>query len=279
MANSSRREELPTWVCENQQSLTLRIVAIYLQVRFLAKRMRERAVSPVISVILMVAVTVILASVVSVFGLGLGEGLSNPAPSANFGYEVLDNGDIQVTHESGTTLNGDQLRFAGAALEKTSFGGISEWSGNVESGDSATVDVRGGETLQLIWQSPNGDSTATLAEYDVPDDVGPTASIGSITANDGEMKITVNNIQFSRVGDGEIDYEVTQKRVTTVRGRQRTSIKKYTDSWTDEGNEDVGTNRISDGDEITVIVYEKGKSTKLDSATCTVGSPEPSKAC
>ena len=90
-------------------------------------RSAEDAVSPVISAILMVAITVILAAVVSVFALGLVESVDSTGPTASFEFEVLDTGDIAVTHASGNTLNGDQLRFAGAALEQTSIGSITEW--------------------------------------------------------------------------------------------------------------------------------------------------------
>ncbi|MEF8976197.1 MAG: type IV pilin N-terminal domain-containing protein, partial [Halapricum sp.] len=44
----------------------------------------DDAVSPVIGVILMVAITVILAAVIATFVLGLGESVSNTAPQANF---------------------------------------------------------------------------------------------------------------------------------------------------------------------------------------------------
>ncbi len=44
----------------------------------------DRAVSPVIGVILMVAITVILAAVIGTFVLGLGDSLGDTAPQASF---------------------------------------------------------------------------------------------------------------------------------------------------------------------------------------------------
>ena len=44
----------------------------------------DRAVSPVIGVILMVAITVILAAVIGTFVLGLGDQLGDTAPQASF---------------------------------------------------------------------------------------------------------------------------------------------------------------------------------------------------
>ena len=49
----------------------------------------ERAVSPVIGVILMVAITVILAAVIGTFVLGLGDRVSQSAPQASFSLMML----------------------------------------------------------------------------------------------------------------------------------------------------------------------------------------------
>lgn len=47
----------------------------------------SRAVSPVIGVILMVAITVILAAVIGTFVLGLGDQVSESAPQANLQFD------------------------------------------------------------------------------------------------------------------------------------------------------------------------------------------------
>ena len=47
----------------------------------------DRAVSPVIGVVLMVAITVILAAVLGTFALGLGD-TRDPAPQASFSTMV-----------------------------------------------------------------------------------------------------------------------------------------------------------------------------------------------
>jgi flagellin-like protein len=48
----------------------------------------EQAVSPVIGVILMVAITVILAAVIGTFVLGLGDQVQNTTPQASFGFDT-----------------------------------------------------------------------------------------------------------------------------------------------------------------------------------------------
>lgn len=230
----------------------------------------ERGVSPVIGVIMMAAIAVILGSIVSVYGLGIAEGLSSPAPSANFEFEVLDDGDVQATHAGGETLNGGQLRFAGAAHEKTSFGGITEWSGSdVRAGDSATVNVKGGQTLRLIWQSPERDRTATLAEYDVPDDVDPIASIGSIEAKADESTVEVKNITFSRVSDGTVSVVVSKRigiraNTDTDSSEISTSGSNFTATGLSESRRRSAT--------IKVWVYEtNGKSIEITNRAVPVG--------
>jgi flagellin-like protein len=56
----------------------------------------ERAVSPVIGVILMVAITVILAAVIGTFVLGLGSSQSSNA-SASVSFDKKASGDVEAT--------------------------------------------------------------------------------------------------------------------------------------------------------------------------------------
>ncbi len=48
------------------------------------------AVSPVIGVTLMVAITVILAAVIGSFVLNLGQGIQQTAPQASFGFDYTN---------------------------------------------------------------------------------------------------------------------------------------------------------------------------------------------
>jgi len=82
----------------------------------------ERAVSPVIGVILMVAITVILAAVIATFVLGLGEQVGSSAPQATFQFNqdnVTYNDSagntnaatqVVITHQGGATIEGEDLR-------------------------------------------------------------------------------------------------------------------------------------------------------------------------
>jgi len=64
----------------------------------------DRAVSPVIGVILMVAITVILAAVIGTFVLGLGDQVSNTTPQATISAEGVSDGYITLSHGGGDTL-------------------------------------------------------------------------------------------------------------------------------------------------------------------------------
>ena len=69
----------------------------------------DRAVSPVIGVILMVAITVILAAVIGTFVLGLGDSLGDNQPSAQL--SVTASGDELVfDHNGGDRIETETLR-------------------------------------------------------------------------------------------------------------------------------------------------------------------------
>ena len=72
----------------------------------------DRAVSPVIGVILMVAITVILAAVIGTFALELGD-TNDPGPTAQFSTEIVDGGSktrLTLTHEGGDPIHSDRAR-------------------------------------------------------------------------------------------------------------------------------------------------------------------------
>jgi len=71
----------------------------------------ERGVSPVIGVILMVAITVILAAVIGTFVLNLGGSVSQNASAG----VTVDNGDVTVT-SLGPNTNGVYCTASGASV-------------------------------------------------------------------------------------------------------------------------------------------------------------------
>ena len=69
----------------------------------------DRAVSPVIGVILMVAITVILAAVIGTFVLGLGDSLGDSQPTAQLSADATA-GELTIEHGGGDTIPANELR-------------------------------------------------------------------------------------------------------------------------------------------------------------------------
>ncbi|WP_284014386.1 type IV pilin N-terminal domain-containing protein [Halobaculum litoreum] len=127
----------------------------------------ERAVSPVIGVILMVAITVILAAVVGSFVFGIGGQVQPSSPNANFQFDYSANTsttyDVTARHSGGDTIpTSETVRLATPA-------GNEEFAGDVSAGKTATVfDVGADTTVRVIWVSGNGEDSAVLAEDSTP---------------------------------------------------------------------------------------------------------------
>lgn len=124
------------------------------------ERTEERAVSPVIGVIMMVAVAVILAAIVSMLVLGMGQDVDD-TEQATFSFEY-DGTDVTVTHEGGDTLDASKVEYRINGGAGTAWG-----TGDVTAGDSISFAATSGDEIHLVYVSDNGD-THTLARYTVP---------------------------------------------------------------------------------------------------------------
>jgi len=143
----------------------------------------DRAVSPVIGVILMVAITVILAAVIGTFVLGLGDQIQSTTPQASFGFDTQnDKADVVITHESGDSIPASDLTVSatdtianGAANGDNSeaWGNFSNSGGDtISAGDSVTVSHGSswaGETIRVVYSNPDADSSSTLGKFEVPE--------------------------------------------------------------------------------------------------------------
>ncbi|WP_049915349.1 type IV pilin [Natrialba taiwanensis] len=153
----------------------------------------ERAVSPVIGVILMVAITVILAAVIAAFVLDMGDNIGNAAPSATFGGEQVEDGGVDpssdhvvvhFTHDSGETIeksrlaittsgDGDasssDLEINSNTPDRISAGEVIEvelQSSGINSGDTSLAET---DEINLVWE--NEDSSSTLSTYSITSDI------------------------------------------------------------------------------------------------------------
>ena len=146
----------------------------------------DRAVSPVIGVILMVAITVILAAVIGTFVLGLGDQVSESAPQAQFSFDFANGTYGTITHDGGDSIDdstlsvvvGSETAYAGTggtsdiATSPTDFTGGSgvaddAWGSEVSAGDTLALSVgsnQAGNEVRIVWSSSNSDKTATIGQ-------------------------------------------------------------------------------------------------------------------
>ena len=153
----------------------------------------KRAVSPVIGVILMVAITVILAAVIGTFVLGLGDQVQQTSPNAQWDWsEDSSTQVLSVTHEGGDSIDQNTITFSVDGTTISNYGtedgsgsGVSgNFSSEITAGSTAKIgsDAQGGsgpsflfdsnneETVRMIWTAEGGGQSTTLTEYTVGTD-------------------------------------------------------------------------------------------------------------
>ncbi|WP_077067764.1 type IV pilin [Haloarcula rubripromontorii] len=149
----------------------------------------DDAVSPVIGVILMVAITVILAAVIASFVLGLGDQAQQATPQASFSfdYEGGEQRALTITHDGGDTISPNELYVRGSNMDNNTGTGASntgDWTsvgGSVNSdsevtagssarlGDTADGGVPSDYNVRVVYETQEGDNSATLAQDSGPD--------------------------------------------------------------------------------------------------------------
>ncbi|MDS0258314.1 type IV pilin N-terminal domain-containing protein [Haloarcula sp. S1CR25-12] len=159
----------------------------------------DDAVSPVIGVILMVAITVILAAVIASFVLGLGDTQqTTPQASWSFNYDssldgsgsvaanhdfntdagnmsgssASDTGILTLTHDGGDSINEDRLSIEqeGASESRPNLqdaDGISD-AADISAGTSIDFGIDNDDTIRIVYTAESGDSSSTLATYEAP---------------------------------------------------------------------------------------------------------------
>ncbi|MFC6904307.1 type IV pilin N-terminal domain-containing protein [Halalkalicoccus tibetensis] len=130
----------------------------------------DRGVSPVIGIVLMVAITVVLAAVIGAFVMGMGDELGDSTPTASVNAEITDD-DVVFYHEGGDTMDEDDLRVVTGEGDEGIDGSETFGSGQslavTESTTNNDIDSESltGETVSLVFD--DGSSSVTLASVDV----------------------------------------------------------------------------------------------------------------
>jgi len=127
----------------------------------------ERAVSPVIGVILMVSITVILAAVIGVFVLEFGSSVSDSPPTVQFDMTVDSDNKAKILHEGGDVFEADSVSITNNesdVFEADNESDVFE-SGSVSAGDeSNSFNVSDRDTVRVVWESDNGEKSNILFE-------------------------------------------------------------------------------------------------------------------
>ncbi|VVB92650.1 Uncharacterised protein [uncultured archaeon] len=140
----------------------------------------EEAVSPVIGVIMMVAITVILAAVVAAFAFGLGGNSDSKAPTvaviAGNYPDTIGVPDIRIQHKGGDTLRSGDWKISIAPVGKPPVYQVSSadlnvgdqiLTGNVTNLAGATYNVTNGAIFITAGDSPTTARLAFGQKYEV----------------------------------------------------------------------------------------------------------------
>mgnify|MGYP000509375061 CR=1 FL=1 len=139
----------------------------------------SRAVSPVIGVILMVAITVILAAVIGTFVLGLGDSVES-APQASFNFDYDDTAsteEVTIRHRGGDNIDASKLevRVNGQSIADdgdVSYDGskLSDQYSSFNAGNEVTIqdtnDYDSGDNVDVVYIS--GDKQDIIGSFTVP---------------------------------------------------------------------------------------------------------------
>ena len=122
----------------------------------------DRAVSPVIGVILMVAITVILAAVIASFVLGLGDSAAEPAPNPTI--STSESGDVLTIDVTG----GDDFNAGDATIQGEVANESFEFS--LDAANANLEEVTAGDTIEFNASNEAVEINDNVIESDEKED-------------------------------------------------------------------------------------------------------------
>jgi flagellin-like protein len=139
----------------------------------------DEAVSPVIGVILMVAITVILAAVIGTFVLGLGDQVSNTAPTASFTFDYTNGSsapgdELTITHDGGDKISASQVN---ASVNNADINDAADTSSNPDATAGNNEDAEWNTDLFGSSNdiSAGSSTTITASNFVIEDDVATSS--------------------------------------------------------------------------------------------------------
>lgn len=130
----------------------------------------HRGVSPVIGLVMMVALATILGSVVAVYAFDLTRLTEEPAPRVTFSQEYEENTGVVITVENADGVSGERLSVTGTDPDGNVAFGPWPKAGPVTAGDSATfANADGDEEFNVIWTPEGRDRSFVLTQFALSD--------------------------------------------------------------------------------------------------------------
>lgn len=143
----------------------------------------DRAVTPVIGIVLIVALAVILASLVSIQAFGLFGVANGPGPTMDFAFDYnksAGSGDtdswgnttsfegaqglLEITYQGGENVEPERLTVLRGSDEFAVSDPVN--TEKLEVGETVKVWVADDTTVRVIWRDPGGEKTAAVAVWD-----------------------------------------------------------------------------------------------------------------
>lgn len=148
-----------------------------------------RAVTPVIGIILMVAIAVILAAIIGTFSFVMADRVQDYAPNTRMSFDYMagdqsgelcglsdddgtDEGKLTILHEEGDKIDEGRLTIVDNEGNEATWNECTSGSvTHITAGIKTIPEIDSDDTIRLVWESENNaDDTAVLATYEGPDD-------------------------------------------------------------------------------------------------------------
>lgn len=161
-----------------------------------------RGISPVVGIVLLMAIAVVLAGVLATLAVGFESELRDPAPSGGFDREYGPSGAdndadrpyVTITHQVGRTIDAENVVIKDSSGNEVTWSDV--WTGGAEVHAQEYVHIDGfesdgvlepiceaGQTYVVVLEDDDGHSLI-VNEWEVPSD--PDLPPGSSSDSDGD---------------------------------------------------------------------------------------------
>lgn len=125
----------------------------------------DNAVSPVIGVVLMVAITVTLVGLIGPVVLDVSSEMSSSPPRASFEFTYTSTPAVTITHVGGDAIEGQYLDVTGLNASVDLSGQTYRVGDEVVTTADLDTDVR---RVRVVWTNPSGGSSNVIGSSIIP---------------------------------------------------------------------------------------------------------------